>query len=88
MTIHKQILSFGVNYYTLPGCVELLSVIEQHNKIVLYYLVDTEVLDAYVRIDIFATGSDVPFAYPQQRHFLGTVKLDGGSLVYHIFHNH
>lgn len=74
----KQIIS-------LPYNSQLLSVAEQYENIVLYALVDTkEAKTKDVTIIIHGTGhnaDDVDAA-----HFLGTVKLMNGGLMFHVFY--
>ncbi|MDD5487265.1 MAG: hypothetical protein PHW65_06910 [Dehalococcoidales bacterium] len=68
----------------LPEGSKILSVAEQNNSIVLYALVNTATENAeHVSVIIHGTGhqaNDVDGCT-----FLGTVKLYGGDLMFHVF---
>jgi len=63
----------------------ILSVQEQHNKIVVYALIDTEntTLQTY-EFGMNGTGNPITFEV-ETFEFLGTVKLYDGSLMFHVF---
>ncbi len=77
--------STGKQTLTLPYNSQLLSVTEQYGNIVLYALVETDEISMKdVTIIIYGTGhnaDDVDAA-----HFLGTVKLMNGGLMFHVFY--
>lgn len=85
-TVYKYELEEGVNYIFLPCDYKVLSVQNQHNKIVLYCLVETLVKGiSKVRFEVVGTGYEVR-SNPYNSKFIGTVMLDDGDLVYHVFH--
>lgn len=61
----------------------ILSVEVQHHAIVLYAIENIE-LEQYESVTIFmhGTGHDVR---PQAHRFIGTVKVRGGELMFHVF---
>ena len=69
----------------IPLGSKILSVIEQHNKMVLYAIVSPGV--EYTReiiIRIVGTGREIPFSLDDFK-FMGGVKLHNGELVFHVF---
>jgi len=63
---------------------KILSVIEQHNRVFVYVLVDTDSKSCYlVKIVMFVTGQ--PIEEIEGLTFLGTVSLYEGGFIYHIF---
>lgn len=75
----KQVLS-------LPQGAKLLSVEEQGGKIVLYALVNPEEkIRAGFKIYVFETGHPLPEII-YSFDFLGTVKLQDGALMFHVFY--
>jgi hypothetical protein len=76
-TTDEQILS-------LPKGSRILSVEEQNQNIVLYALVDTEEKQVCeYKIIVVGTGHIASDAADCE--FLGTVKLLGGELMFHVF---
>lgn len=61
----------------------ILSVEVQHRKVVLYAVADDEIEPSPVEIFIVGTGH--PADHIAGFNFLGTVQLDGGVLMFHIF---
>ena len=73
-------------FLDLPGGAKVLSVAEQANEIVLYALVDDEMQSAERQaFRIVGTGHPCEDVPPMT--FLGTVKLYGGTLMFHVFHD-
>lgn len=68
----------------LPTGSKVLSVEEQYGSIVLYVLVDPtpEAETEPRRFLIHGTGHDVT---NPDADFVGTVKLEGGALMFHVF---
>ena len=72
----------------LPKGAEILSVVEQRDEVVIYAFVeednisDTEPLTFIIR----GTGHDAGNFKRQNYTFLGTVKLEGGALMFHVFY--
>lgn len=71
----------GVNH--LPSGAKILSVQTQYNTPCVWALVDStkQVVEHF--FEVVPTGS-APSS--PDLEFLGTVQLDGGNLVFHIFH--
>ena len=67
----------------LPYTAKILSVIEQHNKVVLYAAVDDEHEPHQRLIRIVGTGH--PFPDIEQCVYLGTVSTHDGHLIWHVF---
>lgn len=65
----------------------LLSVAEQNNGIVMYVMVDD--LESEIPIDVRIIGTGHPINDDIENYeFLGTVKLAGGGLMFHVFGRH
>lgn len=72
-------------FIKLPVNSKILSVIEQHQQIVLYAIVDDEApMGISARISIVATGDNIV----NNGKFLDTVKLLNGELVFHVFYDY
>ena len=71
-----------LNTIELPVDAEILSVDEQNGEICMWVALTPE-MDAYPRrFIIYATGDTIEF--PVYKH-IGTVKLNDGSLIFHVF---
>jgi hypothetical protein len=83
--IYKYILQITDHQtLTLPKGSKILSVAEQHDNIVLYALVDTVTGDVE-NVPIIIRGTGHTANYVEGCAFLGTVKLSGGRLMFHVF---
>jgi hypothetical protein len=69
---------------TLPKGSRILSVTEQRGNIVLYSLVDTNA-ESTEDVLIIIHGTGHPANDIDDCTFLGTVKLRGGGLMFHVF---
>jgi len=71
---------------SLPVGSKVLSVIEQNDTIMMYALVNIEEkeTDKYY-FTIYGTGHDISNGI-NTFEFIDTVKLQGGSLVFHVFY--
>ena len=63
----------------------ILSAEEQHGKIVIYALVDTEIESIEYEFGLNGTGNNINFDI-DLFEFLDTVKMDNGLLMFHIFY--
>ena len=83
MKICKYELTIGGhNFLPMLRGAEVLSVISQHNKVVLYTLENTSVTDiAHREFRVIATGGEVG----EFEDFIGTVSLDSGNFIAHVF---
>lgn len=84
MTIWKFPISLAAKEIQVPEGSQFLSVQVQNNQIVAWFAVhETWPKTAYA-INVVATGQQEDTFHRSQ--FLGTVQLDNGALVFHIFH--
>ena len=68
----------------IPGLLEVLSVNEQRNNLVLYCAVDTEnLVKVVVDVRILGTGQDASAV--GSFNFLGTVNNCDGKFMWHVF---
>lgn len=82
--IYKYPLTMRACSVDLPKGAEILSVANQGNRIVLYALVDSEQPLEQRAIELILTGQEI--VTPQYLgRFVGTVLLDGGAFVVHVF---
>ena len=72
-------------YIDLPVGSEAISVVNQHDVVMLYVKVDDEAeATSKVKFLIKGTGHDLDFKEEEYR-FLGTVVTLGGMYVWHVF---
>lgn len=87
ITIWKFILDPHNLKLEMPVAAEILSVQAQHDNICLWAKVDPTAEKIARHFDVFGTGStetpDDPIG--TFRRYVGTVMLDQGSLVFHIY---
>lgn len=84
MTVWKTALKpMNVQQVAIPRGAQILSAHMQDNMPTIWYLCDTDAPLEDREIAIVATGSAAP--YPAEAHFIGTVLINGGSIVAHIF---
>lgn len=82
-TIHKYTLDVvGERTIQMPENAEFLSVQVQHGEICMWFLVDTGEAEISRKFTVIGTGWEMP---NQAVQHLGTVQMEGGSLVWHIF---
>lgn len=82
-TIYKYPLEVAdVQDVMLPDGAQILSVAMQGQTLCLWAMVDTDLQLKRRRIVVYGTGH--PFGDANQV-FIGTVLMDGGSLVWHVF---
>jgi len=74
-----------IQWVSLPLNSTVLSVVEQHEKIVMYAIVDSEQENTQ-EIEFLLLGTGQIFNYVFDDYtFLNTVNLSGGSLMFHVF---
>lgn len=83
--IWKYTLEEHVNDLALPKGYEILSVVEQHNNITLYCLVNPEEEKEDVQFLMVGTGWNIPDGASDDMKFIGTVLTTNGLLVWHVF---
>jgi len=72
-----------VQVLTLPLGTTILSVVEQHENICIYAEVGPSETE---RGGFYISYSDHWENGPIEAHFLGTVKLSSGALMFHVFY--
>ncbi len=82
MKIFKWTLHCDSFYLLMQRGAEILSVQEQNGQIVIWAKCDTTAECVNRRIVPYPTGSELP---DKVGTFLGTVQLEQGNLVFHIF---
>lgn len=88
-TVYKYELSFDIRQkLELPKEAQILSVVEQRNKLVLYALVDQDKLEdkETIIVAILGTGHTTGSPFVDKCIFIGTVKMADGALMWHIFY--
>lgn len=86
-TIYKYVVH-PTDYQTikLPARSSILSAQEQYDEIVLYVAVDTSDI-AFEEVEILVTGTGNAINENLEEYtFLDTVKIQGGSLMLHVFY--
>jgi hypothetical protein len=87
-TVYKYLLPFNDDIYLeLPKNAQILSAVNQYEEIVIYALVDPE--ETCLRVHTFrivGTGHIIGHNDLEHYHFLNTVSLRKGALMFHIFY--
>ena len=83
--IYKYPINLGMRQQALflPKCGRILSVQMQHGECQLWAIVDKEAPRVGRRFEVLPTGAIVEDH--DKLVFLGTVQVDGGSLIFHVF---
>jgi len=81
-TIYKYVLYPSMNFYMMPEGAKILKVDAQEGDICLWAEVDPNAMHASRRIETYGTGVNMP-ADPGE--YLGTVLLENGQLVFHVY---
>lgn len=85
-TIYKYKLDPSGKPVMMPASAEILSAREQGNDICVWAKVDTtDTVQVPRTFHVFGTGHEMP--EDQNLRFVGTAILNGGALVFHVFHN-
>jgi len=88
-TIHKFTLAItSEQTIKIPGYVELLSVAEQKDEIVVYAIVEAPPIEnqhKLISFLILGTGSGFFSNERKNWRFLNTVSTRNGSLIWHVF---
>ena len=81
-----ELLPQELQIISLPVDSKVLSVIEQNNTIMMYALVDIEEIEMNkYYFAIYGTGHNINDGI-NTFEFLNTVKLNNGTLVFHVFY--
>lgn len=85
ISIHKYMLEADdEQVISIKGCIKPLSVDEQHGKMVLYVMVETDSKQVFdINVSIRGTGHDATTVLDDE--FLGTIKLHHGNIMFHVF---
>jgi len=88
-TVHKFPLPAGlpsVTNLSVPGFVKTLSVHEQHGKVCLWcYIDDTDLFSRDLTVERLVTGGIAQGPAKNILNYVGTVLMDHGHFVTHIF---
>lgn len=84
-TIHKYAINTLADTYKLPKGAQILCVQVQHGRPYMWALVDPAAPMVARGIVVYGTGFDVPRRNAAVEHYIGTVQLNDGGLVWHIF---
>ena len=85
--VHKQVISVK-NAQSIPirDLVEVLSVVVQHNELVMYFIRDESIGHvSMVDIVIKGTGHSHPQSDVGGKQFMGTFLLDSDMYVWHVW---
>lgn len=83
MRIYKQVLLLNVEQIiSLPVDAKVLDVQVQHEQIAMWYAFDDSGMVRSREVIMVGTGHEIPSGIVE---FIGTVQLNGGNLVLHIF---
>ena len=83
-TIHKFTLSpEELNEIRLPADAEILTVQNQRNKICMWVKLDKSSQRVVRKFSVLGTGWDIVSKYKLK--YIGTVQLEDGLLVFHVF---
>jgi hypothetical protein len=85
MTIWKYELGAPINVVPMPKGAKILSVANQYGKMVAYALVDPQADREDRVLEVVGTGHEPNFTEDDNPKFLGTVVLQGGEFMFHIF---
>ena len=83
--IHKYSLQrIGSQLVNVPHEIEIVSILEQDNVIVVYGIVDSEDKKFPREFRVYGTGHPLDEDIEDFR-FLGTVSTENGALMWHVF---
>jgi len=83
-TVHKIVLTIDAQQKVyLPEGAEILCAREQHNDICIWYRCEPD-NEKKVRV-ILIRGTGHPAPSKHEAIYIGTVSLDGGRLMFHVF---
>jgi len=83
--IHKFTIETRSEQITIPRFAEILSCINQREKICLYALVDKSYPYINRTVYCIGTGQEMKNELVQKVYFVDTVIMHNGDLIWHIF---
>ena len=85
--IWKYTILPGTDSILMPKGATILHVDEQFNKVCLWVEIDpTPALPKIERFfEVFGTGQRIYEDMGVERNYLGTVKLEAGALIFHVY---
>jgi hypothetical protein len=83
-TIWKYTLDPAKLEIKMPRGAKLLTASEQNNEICVWAEVDTYASEEWVIFEVYGTGHEIP-PLTYERDYIGTAKLEGGSLILHVY---
>ena len=85
-TIYKyELEAKGMQEIVVPLGTKILHADNQHETICVWCEVDTEKEQSSRMIEVFGTGHKMSFDMGIEREYIGTVKLQGGDFVFHVY---
>ena len=82
-TIFKYVLDPDHLTVSMPICAQVLAAQVQKDQICLWAEVDDSADKELVEFEAFGTGHNIP--ENPVRHYIDTVQMHGGNLVFHIY---
>jgi len=84
VTIHKYPMPINrMVSIMLPEAARVLTVQVQKGRTCIWAMVDTEMRMVPREFAWYGTGH--PISSPRNKEYVGTVQLDGGDLIFHLF---
>jgi hypothetical protein len=86
-TIYKFVLNTPQesNYVEMPIGSKICHIDEQHEAICIWAEVETDLPMEIRRIQVYSTGNPIPDYYGLYHKYLGTVKLESGNFIFHLY---
>ena len=81
--IHKYSIPIDTGTIHIPWDYQILKVAGQRENICLWAVVETDAASSPMSFAIVPTGVEPPT--PQKGHYLDTVFLNNGALVFHVY---
>lgn len=87
LVIHKREIDIDDRHiFNIKGLAEILSFAVQHNRLVMYYMVEIDATDTNVAdILIRGNGHNIDAELVDDYTFMGTHVMAGGGLMWHIW---
>lgn len=84
-TIWKYTIRPGRLTQEIPAGGKVLCVMEQFGEICAWVEVDPKAKKEKRHFDVYGTGHRIMEDMGQSRVYIGSVKLEGGALVFHVY---
>lgn len=87
--MEKQIWKFEIDknniIIEMPKDAEILTVQPQNGQICIWALVTPDNVKESRYFEVYATGHTIRYDMGVERKYIGTIQIDGGSWVWHLF---